>query len=207
MPRASANSSPARKGFRWKSSTCATAYEGLAFFRGRRVATSYPNILARYFAEKGIEAEIHTIEGSVEIAPAGGMADGIFDIVSSGGTLISNGLVEVEKVLFSEAVLIACPGLDSDKRRETEQLTFRLNSILDSRGMKYVLMNLPKERLGDAIRILPGMRSPTVLPLAQEGWCSIHAVISQDQLWERIERLKEIGAEGILILALENMIR
>ena len=179
-----------------------TAYEGLAFFRGRRVATSYPNILARYFAEKGIEAEIHTIEGSVEIAPAVGMADGIFDIVSSGGTLISNGLVEVEKVLFSEAVLIACPGLDSDKRRETE-----LNSILDSRGMKYVLMNLPKERLGDAIRILPGMRSPTVLPLAQEGWCSIHAVISQDQLWERIERLKEIGAEGILILALENMIR
>ena len=173
----------------------------------RRVATSYPNILARYFAEKGIEAEIHTIEGSVEIAPAVGMADGIFDIVSSGGTLISNGLVEVEKVLFSEAVLIACPGLDSDKRRETEQLTFRLNSILDSRGMKYVLMNLPKERLGDAIRILPGMRSPTVLPLAQEGWCSIHAVISQDQLWERIERLKEIGAEGILILALENMIR
>ena len=184
-----------------------TSYEGLAFFRGRRVATSYPNILARYFAEKGIEAEIHTIEGSVEIAPAVGMADGIFDIVSSGGTLISNGLVEVEKVLFSEAVLIACPGLDSDKRRETEQLTFRLNSILDSRGMKYVLMNLPKERLGDAIRILPGMRSPTVLPLAQEGWCSIHAVISQDQLWERIERLKEIGAEGILILALENMIR
>ena len=183
------------------------AYEGLDYFRGKRVATSYPNILARYFAEKGIEAEIHTIEGSVEIAPAVGMADGIFDIVSSGGTLISNGLVEVEKVLFSEAVLIACPGLDSDKRRETEQLTFRLNSILDSRGMKYVLMNLPKERLGDAIRILPGMRSPTVLPLAQEGWCSIHAVISQDQLWERIERLKEIGAEGILILALENMIR
>ena len=102
---------------------------------------------------------------------------------------------------------IACTGRGSDKRRETEQLTFRLNSILDSRGMKYVLMNLPKERLGDAIRILPGMRSPTVLPLAQEGWCSIHAVISQDQLWERIERLKEIGAEGILILALENMIR
>ena len=171
------------------------------------VATSYPNILARYFAERGIEAEIHTIEGSVEIAPAVGMADAIFDIVSSGGTLISNGLTEVEKVFFSEAVLIACPGLDSDKRREMKQLTFRFNSILDSRGMKYVLMNLPKERLDDAIRILPGMRSPTVLPLAQEGWCSIHAVIAQEQLWERIERLKEIGAEGILILALENMIR
>ena len=143
----------------------------------------------------------------MEIAPAVGMADAIFDIVSSGGTLISNGLTEVEKVFFSEAVLIACPGLDSDKRREMKQLTFRFNSILDSRGMKYVLMNLPKERLDDAIRILPGMRSPTVLPLAQEGWCSIHAVIAQEQLWERIERLKEIGAEGILILALENMIR
>jgi len=170
----------------------------------RHLLPQHPRPLLR---REGDRAEIHTIEGSVEIAPAVGMADGIFDIVSSGGTLISNGLVEVEKVLFSEAVLIACPGLDSDKRRETEQLTFRLNSILDSRGMKYVLMNLPKERLGDAIRILPGMRSPTVLPLAQEGWCSIHAVISQDQLWERIERLKEIGAEGILILALENMIR
>ena len=136
-----------------------TPYEGPDFFRGKRVATSYPNILARYFAERGIEAEIHTIEGSVEIAPAVGMADAIFDIVSSGGTLISNGLTEVEKVFFSEAVLIACPGLDSDKRREMKQLTFRFNSILDSRGMKYVLMNLPKERLDDAIRILPGMRS------------------------------------------------
>ena len=135
------------------------------------------------------------------------MADGIFDIVSSGGTLISNGLVEVEKVLFSEAVLIACPGLDSDKRRETEQLTFRLNSILDSRGMKYVLMNLPVEKVAEATALLPGMRSPTILPLAQEGWCSLHAVIGKAQLWERIERLKAIGAEGILVLALENMIR
>ena len=172
-----------------------------------RVATSYPNILARYFAEKGIEAEIHTIEGSVEIAPAVGMSDAIFDIVSSGGTLISNGLTEVEKVFFSEAVLIAAPDLDRAKRTEVGQLTFRFNSILDSRDMKYVLMNLPQERLDEAIRILPGMRSPTVLPLAQEGWCSIHAVIDKAQLWERIERLKAIGAEGILILSLENMIR
>lgn len=184
-----------------------TTYEGLDFFRGKRIATSYPGILGRYFAERGIQAEIHTIEGSVEIAPAVGMADAIFDIVSSGGTLISNGLVEVEKVFFSEAVLIANPELDSAKRQETKQLTFRLSSILDSRGMKYVLMNLPKDRLDEAIEILPGMRSPTVLPLAQEGWCSIHAVIAQEQLWERIERLKDIGAEGILILALENMIR
>ena len=184
-----------------------TAYEGPEYFRGKRIATSYPNILTRYFAEREIEAEIHRIEGSVEIAPAVGMSDAIFDIVSSGGTLISNGLVEVEKVFFSEAVLIANPDLDAEKRRETAQLTFRLNSILESRGMKYVLMNLPKERLQEAIRILPGMRSPTVLPLAQEGWCSIHAVIAQEQLWQRIEQLKGIGAEGILILNLENMIR
>ena len=184
-----------------------TAYEGPEYFRGKRIATSYPNILTRYFAEREIEAEIHRIEGSVEIAPAVGMSDAIFDIVSSGGTLISNGLVEVEKVFFSEAVLIAAPGLDREKRSEVEQLTFRFHSILDSRDMKYVLMNLPKERLKEAVRILPGMRSPTVLPLAQEGWCSIHAVIDKSQLWERIERLKEIGAEGILILALENMIR
>ena len=158
-------------------------------------------------AEKGIDAEIHTIEGSVEIAPAVGMSDAIFDIVSSGGTLISNGLVEVEKVFYSEAVLIANPEMDEAKRRETAQLTFRFNSILESRGMKYVLMNLPAEKLQEAIVILPGMRSPTILPLAQEGWCSIHAVISESQLWERIERLKEIGAEDILVLTLENMIR
>ena len=182
-------------------------YNGLDYFRGKRVATSYPNILARFFAEKGIDAEIHTIEGSVEIAPAVGMSDAIFDIVSSGGTLISNGLVEVEKVFYSEAVLIANPELDEQKRRETAQLTFRFNSILESRGMKYVLMNLPQEKLDEAITILPGMRSPTVLPLAQEGWCSIHAVICESQLWERIERLKALGAEGILVLTLENMIR
>lgn len=182
-------------------------YPGPGYFNGKRVATSYPNILARYFAGQGIQSEIHTIEGSVEIAPAVGMADAIFDIVSSGGTLISNGLTEVEKVFFSEAVLIATPSLSEAAQQELGQLTFRFRSILESRGMKYVLMNLPKERLDEAIRILPGMRSPTVLPLAQEGWCSIHAVISETQLWERIERLKAIGAEDILVLALENMIR
>lgn len=182
-------------------------YRGLSFFEGKRVATSYPNILTRYFASQGIHAEIHTIEGSVEIAPTVGMADAIFDIVSSGGTLITNGLTEVEKVFASEAVLIATPSLGEAAQRELGQLTFRFRSILESRDMKYVLMNLPRERLDEAIRLLPGMRSPTVLPLAQEGWCSIHAVISNSQLWERIERLKAIGAEGILILTLENMIR
>ena len=185
----------------------AADYTGPDYFRGRRVATSYPNILRGYFARQGIEAEIHTIEGSVEIAPAVGLSDAIFDIVSSGGTLVSNGLREVETVLRSEAALIACPSLDADKRSQTEQLVFRFRSIRESRYMKYVLMNLPAEKLQEAIVILPGMRSPTILPLAQEGWCSIHAVISESQLWERIERLKEIGAEDILVLTLENMIR
>ena len=185
----------------------AADYTGPDYFRGRRVATSYPNILRGYFARQGIEAEIHTIEGSVEIAPAVGLSDAIFDIVSSGGTLVSNGLREVETVLRSEAALIACPSLDADKRSQTEQLVFRFRSIRESRDMKYVLMNLPVEKVAEATALLPGMRSPTNLPLAQEGWCSLHAVIGKAQLWERIERLKAIGAEGILVLALENMIR
>ena len=185
----------------------AADYTGPDYFRGRRVATSYPNILRGYFARQGIEAEIHTIEGSVEIAPAVGLSDAIFDIVSSGGTLVSNGLREVETVLRSEAALIACPSLDADKRSQTEQLVFRFRSIRESRDMKYVLMNLPVEKVAEATALLPGMRSPTILPLAQEGWCSLHAVIGKAQLWERIERLKAIGAEGILVLALETMIR
>ena len=185
----------------------AADYTGPDYFRGRRVATSYPNILRGYFARQGIEAEIHTIEGSVEIAPAVGLSDAIFDIVSSGGTLVSNGLREVETVLRSEAALIACPSLDADKRSQTEQLVFRFRSIRESRDMKYVLMNLPVEKVAEATALLPGMRSPTILLLAQEGWCSLHAVIGKAQLWERIERLKAIGAEGILVLALENMIR
>ena len=183
------------------------AYTGLDYFRGRRVATSYPNILQRYFSERRIDARIHRIEGSVEIAPAVGISDAIFDIVSSGSTLISNGLTEVEQVLHSEAVLIGTPDLEEGKRREASQLMVRFNSILESRGMKYVLMNLPEEKIAEATALLPGMRSPTILPLAQKGWCSMHAVIGEKELWERIERLKAIGAEGILVLALENMIR
>ncbi len=182
-------------------------YAGLDFFRGKRVATSYPRILEQFFKGKGIEAGIQTIEGSVEIAPAVGMADAIFDIVSSGGTLVSNGLVEVEKVFFSEAVLVAAPNLCEEKLRMIEQLIFRFNAILQSRDMKYVLMNVPKAKLEEAVRLLPAMRSPTVLPLAQDDWFSVHAVISQDILWERIEQLKAIGAEGILILSLEKMIK
>ncbi len=185
----------------------AAEYTGPGYFNGKCVATSYPRILGEFFAQEGIHAEIETIEGSVEIAPAVGMADAIFDIVSSGGTLVSNGLKEVEKVFFSEAVLIGTPGLGDEKRALLEQLTFRFNAVLQSRDMKYVLMNVPADKLDEAVRVLPGMRSPTILPLAQEGWFSVHAVIAQEGIWERIEQLKAIGAEGILVLTLEKMIR
>lgn len=182
-------------------------YDGPGYFEGKRVATSYPRILEKYFAEKSICAEIQTIAGSVEIAPAVGMADAIFDIVSSGGTLVQNGLREVERVVESEVVLIASRSMDSEKKAQTRQLGFRFESVEQSRGMKYVLMNLPEERIEEAAAILPGMRSPTILPLAQKGWCSMHAVINERDLWERIEQLKAVGAEGILVLSLEKMIR
>lgn len=184
-----------------------TDYNGLQWFNGKRVATSYPKILKRFFAEKNIQAEVHEIAGSVEIAPAVGMADAIFDIVSSGGTLVQNGLREVENVFPSEAVLISNTKLTQEKRAEIEKLKFRFRSIVDSRGMKYVLMNLPKSRLEEAVALLPGMRSPTVLSLADPEWCSVHSVIRESELWEKIEHLKALGAEGILVLALENMIR
>ena len=182
-------------------------YDGPAWFSGKRIATSYPHILERYFSELGIKAHIHEIAGSVEIAPAVGMADGIFDIVSSGGTLVQNGLREVEQVFHSEAALIAHPNLEAEKLSAIEKLKFRFRSIVESRGMKYVLMNLPHNRIDEAVALMPGMRSPTILPLAAEGWCSLHVVIREDELWEKVEQLKELGAEGILVLALENMIR
>lgn len=182
-------------------------YQGLEWFNNRRIATSYPKILRRFIEEKGINAEIHEIAGSVEVAPAVGMADAIFDIVSSGGTLIQNGLVEVEQVFTSEAVLIANKNLDEEKLAELAKLKFRFSSIFDSRGMKYVLMNIPQDRIPAAVALLPGMKSPTLMPLSEEGWYSMHVVIPQDELWEKIERLKELGAEDILVLALENMIR
>lgn len=182
-------------------------YDGPAYFNGKRVATSYPRILGDYFSRNGINAEVHTIEGSVEIAPAVGMADAIFDIVSSGATLVSNGLKEVESVFESEAVLISNRGLSQEKRDLASHLIFRLESIIESRDMKYMLMNLPANKVDEATRILPGMRSPTILPLAQEGWCSIHVVIEESKLWDSIERLKAIGAEGILVITMENMIK
>ena len=185
----------------------AVDYPGVNWFEGKRVATSYPVILRNYFSENGIHAFVHEIAGSVEVAPAVGMADAIFDIVSSGGTLIQNGLREEETVIHSEAVLIGNPHIDDEKRKDIDKLIFRFSSILESRGMKYVLMNLPKEKMAEAIAILPGMKSPTVLPLADENWVSLHVVLHEDTLWEKIEQLKGIGAEDILVLALENVIR
>lgn len=182
-------------------------YTGLQWLNGKRIATSYPNILKHFFESQNIVAEIHEIAGSVEIAPAVGMSDGIFDIVSSGGTLVQNGLREVEQVFHSEAALIANPNLDAAQLAEVEKLKFRFHSIVESRGMKYVLMNLPQSQLDAAVALMPGMRSPTILPLAAEGWCSLHVVIPEQELWEKIEQLKALGAEGILVLTLENMIR
>lgn len=182
-------------------------YNGVHWFDGRRVATSYPHILQKYFDEQGVNAEIHEIAGSVEVAPAVGMADGIFDIVSSGGTLIQNGLKEVEQVFNSEAVMIMTPGLSADKLADIEKLKFRFKSIIESRGMKYVLMNLPQKCVDQAVALLPGMKSPTLLPLAAEGWYSLHVVIRECELWEKIEALKQLGAEDILVLSLENLIR
>jgi ATP phosphoribosyltransferase len=182
-------------------------YNGLEWFNNRRIATSYPNILRSFISEHNLNAEIHEIAGSVEVAPAVGMADAIFDIVSSGGTLIQNGLIEVEQVFASEAVLVANKNLTTEKLDELAKLKFRFSSILDSRGMKYVLMNIPQERIPVAVDLLPGMKSPTLMPLSEDGWYSMHVVIPQEELWEKIEKLKEIGAEDILVLALENMIR
>lgn len=182
-------------------------YPGIKWFEGKRVATSYPVILRNYFAEHNIHAFVHEIAGSVEVAPAVGMADAIFDIVSSGGTLIQNGLREEETVINSEAVLIANPHLEDEKEKDINKLMFRFRSILESRGMKYVLMNLPKDKIEEAVALLPGMKSPTLLPLADKAWVSLHVVIHEDDLWEKIEKLKNIGAADILVLALENVIR
>ena len=181
-------------------------YTGVEWFDGRCVATSYPHVLKNFFAEKGIHADIHEIAGSVEIAPAVGMADAIFYIVSSGGTLVQNGLREVEEVFYSQAALVATPGLSPEKMAEVEKLKFRFSSIVNSRGYKYVLMNIPTDLVEAAVELLPAMRSPTILPLAAEGWCSMHVVIPEDVLWEKVESLKQLGAEGILVLNLENMI-
>lgn len=184
----------------------AEEYKGVEYFNGRSIATSYPNILNAFLKEKGVQAETEVITGSVEIAPAAGIADCIFDIVSSGGTLVSNGLKEVERVFESEAVLIANPNLSDEDRAVLDEILFRMESERVSRSKKYVLMNLPNEALPQAIALLPALHSPTVMPLATEGWSSLHTVIDEADLWEKVRRLKEIGAEGILVLNVDKII-
>lgn len=181
-------------------------YTGLEYFNGKRVATSYPEILRKYFEENNIKAEIHTITGSVEIAPTAGLADAIFDIVSSGGTLVSNGLVEVEKVVFSEAVLVGNPDLSEEKMALARQLMSRFEAVRNGIGKKYLLLNIPTSALDEAVKILPAMRSPTVIPLANSEWCSLQTVVDENNLWAIIESLKEIGAEGILVLSLDKIV-
>lgn len=181
-------------------------YSSSKDLNGLKIATSYPVILGKYLKENDISADIHTISGSVEITPGINLADAIFDIVSTGSTLISNGLKEVEKVIDSEAVLIANPDLDENKRDILDKLIFRIKSVKAAADNKYILLNVPNDAIDRISEILPGMKSPTILPLAMEGWSSVHTVINEDQFWEKIEILKEVGAQGILVFPIENMI-
>lgn len=181
-------------------------YPGIDYFEGKNIATSYPKILGDYLQKKNIQAEIHEISGSVEIAPSIGLAAGICDIVSSGSTLMMNGLKEVEEIFNSEAVLIANKELADWKKEIVEKLLFRINAVQKGKSNKYVLLNAPNESLDKIISLIPGMRSPTILPLAQKGWSSVHSVISEDQFWENIEELRAAGAEGILVVPIEKMV-
>ncbi|MCQ2112964.1 MAG: ATP phosphoribosyltransferase [Bacteroidaceae bacterium] len=181
-------------------------YTGLDWFNGKKIATSYPGILNKFLTEKGIKADVHVIQGSVEIAPGIALADGIFDIVSSGSTLVSNNLKEVEVVMKSEALLIGNKNMDADKREILSELLFRFGAVRAAEDKKYVLMNAPTDKIADIIEVLPGIKSPTVMPLATEGWSSIHTVLDEKRFWEIIGQLKRLGAEGILVLPIEKMI-
>ena len=181
-------------------------YSGPEQLDGKRIATSYPNILGTFLAENHVDAEIHVISGSVEIAPGIGLADAIFDIVSTGSTLVSNGLKEVERVMESEAVVVARPGLSSSKQEILDRLLFRMRAVRKSRDNKYILLNAPNDRLEEIIKVIPGMKSPTIMPLAEEGWSSVHSVLNENEFWEIIDRLRELGAQGILVIPIEKMI-
>ena len=185
------------KSFEWK---------GLADLDGLHIATSYPNVLAEYLSAQNITASIHEISGSVEIAPGIGLAEAICDLVSSGGTLLSNGLTEVETVLRSEAVIVTSPNLSEEKREILERLKFRIKAVHRAQKTKYILLNAPNEKIEEIIGLLPGMKSPTVVPLAMQGWSSIHSVIHEDQFWEVIENLRNAGAQGILVIPIEKMV-
>ena len=181
-------------------------YHGVEWFNGKKIATSYPVILENYMKTKGVNAEVHVITGSVEVAPGIGLADAIFDIVSSGSTLVSNRLKEVEVVMKSEALLIGNKNMCDEKKEILNELLFRMNAVKTAEDKKYVLMNAPKDKLEEIVAVLPGMKSPTVMPLAQEGWCSVHTVLDEKRFWEIIGKLKALGAEGILVLPIEKMI-
>ena len=181
-------------------------YQGLEWFNGKKIATSYPGILRRFLHKNNIQADIHVITGSVEISPGIGLADAIFDIVSSGSTLVHNNLKEVEVVMKSEALLISNRHLDADKQTIIDQLMFRINAVRAAQDKKYVMMNVPKDRLSDIIAVLPGIKSPTVIPLSESDWCAVHTVLDEERFWEIINKLKSLGAQGILVTPIENMI-
>lgn len=181
-------------------------YPGLEWFNGKKIATSYPGILRHFMEKHGINTEIHVITGSVEISPGIGLADGIFDIVSSGSTLVSNNLREVEIVMQSEALLIGNKNLDDEKKATLQEMLFRFEAVRSAEDKKYVRMNAPKARLQEIIDVLPGLKSPTIIPLADDDWCSVHTVLDQKRFWEIIGKLKEMGAQGILVTPIEKMI-
>lgn len=181
-------------------------YKGIEWFNGKVIATSYPEILSDYLKERNVTAEIHVITGSVEVAPSIGLSDAIFDIVSSGSTLVTNHLKEVEVLMTSEALMIANPNISNEKQAILNELLFRIESVQMASDKKYVLMNVPTDNLNQIIEILPGMKSPTIMPLAKEGWNSLHAVIDEKRFWDIIGKLKTLGAEGILVLPIEKMI-
>ena len=181
-------------------------YPGISWFNGKVIATSYPEILKDFLAEHNVSSDIHVITGSVEVAPNIGLSDAIFDIVSSGGTLVTNHLKEVEVLMKSEALLISHPGLSAEKQAILDELLFRIESVQMAEDKKYVLMNVPTENIDKIIEVLPGMKSPTIMPLAKEGWNSLHAVIDEKQFWDIIGKIKALGAEGILVIPIEKMI-
>ena len=181
-------------------------YTGLKWFDGKKIATSYTNILRILMKKNGINADIHVVTGSVEISPGIGLADGIFDIVSSGSTLISNNLAEVEVVMKSEALLIGNWNMDEQKHQILNEMLFRFEAVRSAQDKKYVMMNAPNDKIDAITEVLPGIKSPTIIPLADENWCSIHTVLDEKRFWEIIGKLKELGAQGILVTPIEKMI-
>lgn len=181
-------------------------YTGLSWFNGKNIATSYPNIVQSFLTKNNIQAGLHEISGSVEIAPGIGLADAICDVVSTGSTLLSNGLKEVEVVMQSEAVIVASPKLDDEKKKILDKLLFRIEAVQKAKNNKYILMNCPNDAIEKITSIIPGMKSPTIIPLSKEGWSSLHSVVDENDFWEKIDQLKSFGAQGILVIPIEKMI-